>query len=155
MATEARVYDLGYSAPNAAQYHAASHNRRSADRIAGSLLGLTENKILLLLLINLMLLVVGMFLDSGPAILLLTPILAPVATQLGVDPVQFGLIMAINLTIGLLTPPVGTAMSLASSISGVSIMRMTKSMLPFWAIMLRVLMLVTYVPGFTGWAIST
>lgn len=129
-------------------------NAQLPQAIAASILGLTENRILLLLLINLMLLVVGMFLDSGPAILLLTPILAPVAGHLGVDPVQFGLIMVINLTIGLLTPPVGTALYLASSISGVSIYRMSRAMLPFWGIMLGVLMLVTYVPGFTSWALS-
>lgn len=129
-------------------------NARLPQTIAGAILGLTENKILLLLLINLMLLVVGMFLDSGPAILLMTPILGPVAAHLGVDPVQFGLIMVINLTIGLLTPPVGTALYLASSISGVAVMRLSIAMLPFIGIMLAVLGLVTYVPGFTSWALS-
>ncbi|TCK30343.1 C4-dicarboxylate transporter DctM subunit [Ancylobacter aquaticus] len=129
-------------------------NARLPQTIAGAILGLTENKILLLLLINLMLLVVGMFLDSGPAILLMTPILAPVAAHLGVDPVQFGLVMVINLTIGLLTPPVGTALYLASSISGVPVMKLSRAMLPFIGIMLAVLALVTYVPGFTSWALS-
>lgn len=129
-------------------------NARLPQTIAGAILGLTENKILLLLLINLMLLVVGMFLDSGPAILLMTPILGPVAAHLGVDPVQFGLVMVINLTIGLLTPPVGTALYLASSISGVPVMRLSTAMLPFIGIMLAVLALVTYVPGFTSWALS-
>jgi C4-dicarboxylate transporter DctM subunit len=129
-------------------------NARLPQTIAGAILGLTENKILLLLLINLMLLVVGMFLDSGPAILLMTPILGPVAAHLGVDPVQFGLVMVINLTIGLLTPPVGTALYLASSISGVPVMRLSIAMLPFIGIMLAVLGLVTYVPGFTSWALS-
>lgn len=129
-------------------------NARLPQTIAGAILGLTENKILLLLLINLMLLVVGMFLDSGPAILLMTPILGPVAAHLGVDPVQFGLVMVINLTIGLLTPPVGTALYLASSISGVAVMRLSIAMLPFIGIMLAVLGLVTYVPGFTSWALS-
>ncbi|SCW67556.1 TRAP transporter large permease [Ancylobacter rudongensis] len=129
-------------------------NARLPQTIAGAILGLTENKILLLLLINVMLLVVGMFLDSGPAILLMTPILGPVAAHLGVDPVQFGLVMVINLTIGLLTPPVGTALYLASSISGVPVMRLSTAMLPFIGIMLAVLGLVTYVPGFTSWALS-
>lgn len=129
-------------------------NARLPQTIASAILGLTENKILLLLLINVMLLVVGMFLDSGPAILLMTPILGPVAAHLGVDPVQFGLVMVINLTIGLLTPPVGTALYLASSISGVPVMRLSTAMLPFIGIMLAVLGLVTYVPGFTSWALS-
>ena len=129
-------------------------NARLPQTIAGAILGLTENKILLLLLINLMLLVVGMFLDSGPAILLMTPILGPVAAHIGVDPVQFGLVMVINLTIGLLTPPVGTALYLASSISGVPVMKLSRAMLPFIGIMLAVLALVTYVPGFTSWALT-
>lgn len=129
-------------------------NARLPQTIAAAILGLTENKVLLLLLINIMLLVVGMFLDSGPAILLMTPILGPVAAHLGVDPVQFGLIMVINLTIGLLTPPVGTALYLASSLSGVPVLRLALNMLPFIGIMLAVLGLVTYVPEFTSWAIS-
>lgn len=126
-------------------------NAQLPQAIANAILSLTENRTLLLLLITAMLLVVGMFLDSGPAILLLTPILAPVAAQLGVDPVQFGLMMVINLTIGLLTPPVGTALYLASSISGVSIFKLSRAMLPFWGIMLAVLLLVTFVPEFTSW----
>lgn len=119
-----------------------------------TLLSLTENTMLLLLLINVLLLFTGMFIDSGPAIMLLTPILAPVASGLGVHPVQFGLVMVINLTIGLLTPPVGTAMYVASNISGVPIPRLSRSLIPFWGIMIGVLMLVTYVPSFTSWAIT-
>jgi len=84
----------------------------------------------------------------------MTPILGPVAAHMGVDPVQFGLIMVINLTIGLLTPPVGTALYLASSISGVPVMKLSRAMLPFIGIMLAVLALVTYVPGFTSWALT-
>jgi C4-dicarboxylate transporter DctM subunit len=129
-------------------------NAQLPQMIATAILGLSDDPLLLLLLINIMLLIVGMFLDSGPAILLMTPILGPVATQIGVDPVQFGLIMVINLTIGLLTPPVGTALYVASSISGMSILRLTRALLPFWGIMLSVLMLVTYWPGFTSWAFS-
>ena len=117
--------------------------------ITTALLSVTDNKILLLLLINFLLLIAGMFLDSGPAIMLLAPILAPVATQLGVDPVQFGIVMVINLTIGLLTPPVGTAMYVASNISGVPILPLSKKLLPFWGIMIAVLLLVTYVPAVT------
>ena len=115
-------------------------------QITTALLGVTDNKILLLLIINMLLLFAGMFLDSGPAIMLLAPILAPVATTLGVDPVQFGLVMVINLTIGLLTPPVGTAMYVASNISGVPILPLSKKLMPFLAIMIAVLLLVTYVP---------
>ena len=105
------------------------------------------------MLINLLLLVCGMFLDSGPAILLLAPILVPVAQSIGVHPVQFGVLMVINLTIGLLTPPVGTAMYVSSNISGVPIPRLSRSLMPFWGVMLIVLMMVTYIPAFTNWAV--
>lgn len=118
-------------------------------QITTALLGVTHNKFLLLLLINVLLLITGMFLDSGPAIMLLAPILAPVAASLGVDMVQFGLVMVINLTIGLLTPPVGTAMYVSSNISGVPILQLSKKLLPFLAIMIMVLLLVTYVPAVT------
>ncbi|MDF2522101.1 MAG: siaT 1 [Clostridia bacterium] len=118
-------------------------------QITTALLGVTDNKILLLLIINFILLITGMFLDSGPAIMLLAPILAPVAASLGVDPVQFGLVMVVNLTIGLLTPPVGTAMYVSSNISGVPILKLSKKLLPFWGIMIGVLLLITYVPAVT------
>jgi len=123
-------------------------------KAANFLLGLTDDRILLLLLINVILLVTGMFIDSGPAILLLTPILAPVAISLDVNMVQFGLIMVINLTIGLLTPPVGTAMYVASNISGVPIPQLTRKLVPFWLIMLFVLLLVTYIPEITTFVIG-
>lgn len=123
-------------------------------KITAFLLGITDNPILLLLIINLLLLIVGMFLDSGPAIMLLAPILAPVAQSLGVDMVQFGIIMVINLTIGLLTPPVGTSMYVASNVSGVPIMRLAKKLMPFWLIMITVLLLITFIPGITTMVIQ-
>jgi len=119
-------------------------------KITAALLDVTDNKILLLLIINLILLVVGMFLDSGPAIMLIAPILAPVAASLDVNMIQFGLMMVINLTIGLLTPPVGTALYVSSNISGVPIMTLSKKLIPFWLIMITVLMLITFVPGLTN-----
>ena len=121
-------------------------------KITNWLISLTSNKYLLLLLINVLLLITGMFIDSGPAIMLLAPILCPVATSLGVNLVQFGLVMVINLTIGLLTPPVGTAMYVGSNVAGVPIKDISRALLPFIGIMFAVLMLVTYVPAFTGWA---
>ena len=122
--------------------------------LTNSLLSISDNKYVLLLLINFLLLICGMFIDSGPAIMLLAPILVPVAQSLQVHPVQFGLVMVINLTIGLLTPPVGTAMYVASNISGVAIPRLSRSLVPFWLVMLTVLMLITYVPGIVSWAIN-
>lgn len=121
-------------------------------KITHWLIALTDNKYLLLLLINVLLLITGMFIDSGPAIMLLAPILCPVATQLGVSLVQFGLMMVINLTVGLLTPPVGTAMYVGSNISGVPILKISKALLPFILVMLIVLMITAYVPAFTSWA---
>ena len=115
------------------------------------LLSLTDDRVMLLLIINVILLCCGMFLDSSPAIMLLAPILAPVAVSLGVDLVQFGLIMVINLTIGLLTPPVGTALYVSSNVSGVSLGRLSLRMIPFWLIMIAVLLIVTFVPGLTTW----
>lgn len=121
-------------------------------KITNWMLGLSDNKYMILLLINILLLFTGMFIDSGPAIMLLAPILCPVASQLGVNLVQFGLVMVINLTIGLLTPPVGTAMYVGANVSQVSIPKISKALLPFIGIMLVILMLVTYVPAFTSWA---
>lgn len=121
-------------------------------KITNWLISLTDNKYLLLLLINILLLITGMFIDSGPAIMLLAPILCPVAQSIGVSLVQFGLVMVINLTIGLLTPPVGTAMYVGSNVSGVPIKDISRALLPFIGIMLAILMVVTYVPGFTSWA---
>jgi tripartite ATP-independent transporter DctM subunit len=121
-------------------------------KITNWMLALSDNKFVILLLINVLLLLTGMFIDSGPAIMLLAPILCPVASQLGVNLVQFGLVMVINLTIGLLTPPVGTAMYVGANVSQVSIPKISKALLPFIGIMLAVLMFVTYVPAFTSWA---
>ncbi|MDO5141121.1 MAG: TRAP transporter large permease [Eubacteriales bacterium] len=121
-------------------------------KITTWLISLTDNKFLLLFLINVLLLITGMFIDSGPAIMLLAPILCPVATSLGVNLVQFGLVMVMNLTIGLLTPPVGTAMYVGSNVSGVPIKDISRALLPFIGIMFAALMLVTYGPAFTSWA---
>ena len=121
-------------------------------KITNWLISLTDNKYLLLLLINILLLITGMFIDSGPAIMLLAPILCPVAASLGVSLVQFGLVMVINLTVGLLTPPVGTAMYVGSNVSGVPIKDISRALMPFIGIMIAVLLVVTYVPAFTSWA---
>lgn len=95
-------------------------------------------------MINVLLMIVGMFLDSGPAIILLVPVLVPVAHSLDVKLTQFGLLMVINLTIGLLTPPVGTALYVASNISKVSLGRLSVAVMPFIGVMLFVLFLITF-----------
>jgi C4-dicarboxylate transporter DctM subunit len=122
-------------------------------QISEAILGISSNKYVILLLINLLLLVVGMFLDSGPAIILLVPVLVPIAQSLDVNLTQFGLLMVINLTIGLLTPPVGTALYVSSNVSKVPLARLSTAILPFIGVMLVVLMMITYIPQMTTWAI--
>lgn len=119
--------------------------------IAEGLLGLTENKIILLLLINLLLLFVGAFMETIAALLILFPVLLGVALHVGVDPIQFAMIMVLNLVIGLTTPPVGVCLFVASSIGNISLERISKACLPFMMVSLLVLMLVTYVPEVSLW----
>jgi tripartite ATP-independent transporter DctM subunit len=114
--------------------------------IADTIFSFSDNRIVILLIINLFLLFMGMLMDMSSLILICTPILLPIAKQIGVDPVHFGVIMILNLGLGLLTPPVGSTLFLGSAISGVSIERITKSSLPFFGVMLVMLMIVTFVP---------
>ncbi|MBQ9512364.1 MAG: TRAP transporter large permease [Lachnospiraceae bacterium] len=111
------------------------------------LLGISDNRIVLLLLINVMCLVLGCIMDMGPLILILTPILLPVATQLGMQPVQFGAMLILNLAIGLCTPPVGAALFAGCSIGKIKIEDVTKACLPFYAMMVLTLLLVTFIPA--------
>ncbi len=115
--------------------------------IAQAIFSFSKDPIVVLLIINLFLLFMGTLMDMSSLILITTPILLPIAKQIGVDPVHFGVIMILNLGIGLLTPPVGSTLFLGSAISGVSIERITKASLPFFGVMLLVLALVTYVPS--------
>jgi len=114
--------------------------------ITAFLVGLTNSKVIILLLVNLILLIVGTFMDMTPAVLIFTPIFLPVVMQLGITPLHFGIIMVLNLCIGLCTPPVGSVLFLGCSIGNTTITRMTRSLLPFYAAMIVVLMLVTYIP---------
>jgi tripartite ATP-independent transporter DctM subunit len=119
--------------------------------ITQGLLGLSHNRVVLLLLINFALLALGCIMDMAPLILIAAPILLPVVTSpvIGMDPVQFGVVMLLNLSIGLLTPPVGTALFVGSSIGGVKIEQTAKAMVPFYITMIIVLMLLTFVPAFS------
>lgn len=111
------------------------------------LLGITSNRVLLLLLINLLLLFLGMIMDMAPLILITTPILYPVVVgALGLDPVHFGIILMLNLGIGLATPPVGSALFVGCAIGKVSIEKAAKAMIPFYAMMVVVLLFITFVP---------
>ncbi|PKM93972.1 MAG: hypothetical protein CVU84_13780 [Firmicutes bacterium HGW-Firmicutes-1] len=111
-----------------------------------ALLTISDNKYVLLLLITLLVLLLGCIMDMAPLILILTPILLPVVTSLGMDPVHFGVVLILNLAIGLCTPPVGGALFVGCAVGKVSIEKMTKSLLPFYAVMVSVLILITLVP---------
>jgi C4-dicarboxylate transporter, DctM subunit len=114
--------------------------------IAESLLILTQNKIMILLMINILLLFVGAFMETIAALLILFPVLLGVALHVGVDPIQFAMIMVMNLVIGLTTPPVGVCLFVASSIGKISLEKISRAGLPFLLVSLFVLLLVTYVP---------
>jgi len=114
------------------------------------LLSVSTNKYVLLLLINILLLLLGMIMDMAPLILIVTPILFPVVvTSLGMSPVHFGIMLMLNLAIGLCTPPVGSALFVGCAVGKISVERAAKAMLPFYAIMFVMLMLVTYIPEIT------
>lgn len=115
--------------------------------LAAWILGLSDNPLILLFLINLLLFVVGMFLDAGPAIIILAPILGPIFINLGVHPVHFAIIMSVNLTVGLATPPMGLVLFVASSVSGERIESISKAILPFLVVEVVVIFMITYIPA--------
>ena len=108
-----------------------------------------HSPVLILLMINLFLLIVGMVMDTTPAILILTPILLPIVTNLGMDPVQFGVIMVVNLAIGFVTPPIGVNLFVASSLTDVPVMNIAKKAMPMIAYFLVALLLITFIPAFS------
>lgn len=105
-----------------------------------------SNKIIIFLVINLVLLIIGTFMDMTPAVLIFTPIFLPVVVALGMDPVHFGIILVLNLCIGLCTPPVGTILFVGSGIANISVSKVVKPLMPFLLIMIIVLFLITYIP---------
>ena len=119
------------------------------DMAANAIVGLTNNPILIALLLNLILLVLGCIMDMSPIILIATPILLPIAQSIGIDPIQFGIMVILNCGIGLLTPPVGGVLFIGSGISGVPIERLFKHTVPFLLMMLLVLLMITYIPAIT------
>jgi tripartite ATP-independent transporter DctM subunit len=119
--------------------------------VSAALLAFSDNPIMVLLLINVLLLVVGTFMDMTPAVLIFTPIFLPAVIKLGVDPVHFGIIMIANLCIGLCTPPVGTCLFVGCSVGKTTIARVVPSAIPFFIAMAVSLMLITYVPALSLW----
>lgn len=117
------------------------------DLAANAITGLTDNPYILALLLNLILLVLGCIMDMAPIILIATPILLPIATSIGIDPIQFGIMVILNCGIGLLTPPVGAVLFIGSAVSKVPMERVVKATLPFYLCMIIALLLITFIPG--------
>lgn len=114
--------------------------------VAQALMALSENKIIILIIINIILLLVGTFMDMTPAVLIFTPIFLPVVAQLGVDPIHFGIIMVMNLSVGLCTPPVGSVLFIGCSVAELPITKVIKPLIPMYIAMIIALLVVTYIP---------
>ncbi|MEQ8413791.1 MAG: TRAP transporter large permease [Imperialibacter sp.] len=119
--------------------------------VSDFLLNVSDNPIVILLIINLLLLAVGTFMDMTPAVLIFTPIFLPVVVQMGMNPIHFGIVMVMNLCIGLCTPPVGSLLFVGCSVADLSIQKVLKPLLPLFLAMIAVLLLVTYVPALSLW----
>ena len=119
--------------------------------VSDTLLGLSDNIFVILLIINLLLLFVGTFMDMTPAVLIFTPIFLPVVTELGVDPVHFGIMMVMNLCVGLCSPPVGSVLFIGVSVAKTSIHKVIKPLMPLYVVMFIVLLLVTFIPEISLW----
>jgi len=120
-------------------------------RITEFFTSLSDNKYVILMYLSIMLLLIGTLMDMAPIILILTPVLLPVTNSLGIDPVHFGMIMMVNLGIGLITPPVGSVLFVASAVSKQKIEAVVREMLPFYGMLLVVLGMVTYIPAISLW----
>ena len=118
---------------------------------ANAITGMTNNPILIALLINLILLILGCIMDMAPIILIATPILLPIATSIGIDPVQFGIIVVLNCGIGLLTPPVGSVLFIGSAVAKLPMEKVVKATLPFYLCMIVTLLLITFIPAISLW----
>lgn len=125
------------------------------EAMSSGLLAVSENPVVIFLLINILLLIVGTFLDMGPATLIFTPILLPVCVALGMDPIQFGVMLVMNLALGQITAPVGTVLFVGSNVSGVKVENIIKELLPFYAVILFILLLVTFIPSLSMWLPTT
>ena len=119
--------------------------------ISNGLLSISNDPIVILIIINLILLFVGMFMDMTPAVLIFTPIFLPIVTNLGMDPIHFGIVMVLNLCIGLCTPPVGSVLFVGCSVAGLSIQKVIRPLLPLFVAMIVILFIITYVPELSLW----
>ena len=119
--------------------------------ISAALLGVSDNPVVILIIINLILLFVGVFMDMTPAVLIFTPIFLPIVTNLGMNPVHFGIVMILNLCIGLCTPPVGSVLFVGCSVAELSIQKVIRPLLPLFLIMIAVLVMITFIPQLSLW----
>ena len=119
--------------------------------ISGALLAVTDNKYLLLLIVNIILLIVGTFMDMAPALLIFTPIFLPVIQSIGMSEIQFGVMMVMNLAIGTVTPPVGSVLFVGCSVANLRVEKVVPRLIPYFAAMVVGLLLITYVPAFSLW----
>jgi tripartite ATP-independent transporter DctM subunit len=119
--------------------------------VSEALLSVSENRIVVLLIINMILLFVGVFMDMTPAVLIFTPIFLPVVTELGMNPIHFGIVMVLNLCIGLCTPPVGSVLFVGCSVANISISKVIKPLLPLFVAMILALITVTFIPEISLW----
>ena len=119
--------------------------------VASTLVAMTDSTFVLLLIINAMLLAVGTFMDITPAVLIFTPIFLPIVTELGLDPIHFGIMLVLNLCVGLCTPPVGTVLFVGAAVGGTTISRLVRPLLPLFIAMIIALLIVTFVPAVSMW----
>ncbi len=119
--------------------------------ISNLMLGISSNKVVILLLINVILLIVGTFMDMAPALLIFTPIFLPVIRNIGMDPIQFGVMMVMNLSIGTVTPPVGSVLFVGCSVAKLRVEDVVKRLIPYFAAIVIGLLFVTFVPAFSTW----
>lgn len=124
---------------------------KAPQMIAQYIASISDNPFIFLLLTNILFLFIGMIIDAIPALIIMIPVLLPAALHFGIDPIHFGMIACINLTIGLVTPPVGTALFIASAVGQVKIETLTRALIPFLIVAIVALMIITYVPPITLW----
>jgi tripartite ATP-independent transporter DctM subunit len=120
--------------------------------VSSGLVSISDNPYIILFIINLILLFVGIFMDMTPAVLIFTPIFLPIVTsQLGIDPIHFGIIMIMNLSVGLCTPPVGSVLFIGCSVAQIGIEKVIKPLIPLFVAMIIILLLTTYIPSLSLW----
>lgn len=119
-----------------------------SNNVASAMLSISDNPIIFLLLVNILLLIVGTFMETIAVVIILTPVLLPLSAQMGIDPVHFGIVMIVNLSIGFITPPLGMNLFVPSSISNIKIVQLSKGIIPGFIALVIVLFIITYISWF-------